>query len=368
MKLWNLVIAFAGIIALGVLYLLLYPVRIDAAAWTPPPAPKLEGVYAVNNALASLDRLGAEVIVGSEDVAIAADGRIYAGAMDGVIYRLPPGGGPPERFAATGGRPLGLKFDQRGYLMVADCQRGLLEVAPDGTVTLLSAEASGKPFKFTDDLDIAPDGTVYFTDASWKFAQPEYRLDFLEHRPNGRLLAYDPATKTTRVLLDGLYFPNGVALSPDQQSLLLTETAKYRVLRYWLAGERRGQVEPLIENLPGFPDGISAGRDNLFWVALFARRNPALDQLLPQPFWREMILRLPRVFQPKPDHYGFVLGINERGEVVKNLQDPAPTAFAPVTNAVEHNGRLYLGSLEDKGIGVLPLDRRGDRAAAPEPD
>ncbi|MFQ3582044.1 MAG: SMP-30/gluconolactonase/LRE family protein [Chloracidobacterium sp.] len=356
MKLWNFVIGLAVITLLGILYLLFYPVSIDAAAWTPPPTPKLEGVYAVNSVLSGVERRGAEAIVGSEDVAIGPDGRIYAGAKDGVIYRMPIAGGAPERFAVTNGRPLGLKFDRRGYLIVADCQRGLLEVAPDGTVNVLSVEAGGKPFKFTDDLDIAADGTIYFTDASWKFSQPEYRLDFLEHRPNGRLLAYDPATKTTRVILDNLYFANGVAVSPDQQFLVVTETAKYRVLRYWLAGERRGQVEPLIENLPGFPDGISAGRDGVFWVALFARRNVVLDRLLPQPFWRKMVLRLPRLFQPKPDHYGFVIAVNERSEVVKNLQDPAPTAFAPVTNVVEHDGRLYLGTLEDRGIGVLPLN------------
>ncbi len=357
MKVGNLIIACASIVLLGVLYLLFYPVGIDAAAWTPPPAPKLEGVYAVNQALAGITRLGADVIVGSEDVAIGPDGRLYAGAKDGTIYRLPVAGGAPERFAATGGRPLGLKFDQRGHLIVADCFRGLLDVAPDGTVSVLSTEAGGKPFKFTDDLDIAADGTIYFTDASWKFGQPEYRLDFLEHRPNGRLLAYEPATKTTRVVLDNLYFANGVAISPDQQFLVLAETAKYRLLRYWLSGERRGQVEPLIENLPGFPDGVSTGQDGIFWVALFARRNPILDRLLPQPFWRSMVLRLPRTFQPKPDHYGFVLGINDRGEVIRNFQDPAPTAFAPVTNVVEHGGRLYLGSLEDKGIGVFPLEQ-----------
>lgn len=312
MKVGNLILACASIVLLGVLYLLFYPVGIDAAAWTPPPAPKLEGVYAVNQALAGVARLGAEVIVGSEDVAVGPDGRLYAGAKDGTIYRLPVEGGTPERFASTGGRPLGLKFDQRGHLIVADCFRGLLDIAPDGTVSVLSTEAGGKPFRFTDDLDIAADGTIYFTDASWKFGQPEYRLDFLEHRPNGRLLAYEPATKTTRVVLDNLYFANGVAISPDQQFLVVAETAKYRLLRYWLAGERRGQVEPLIENLPGFPDGVSTGQNGVFWVALFARRNPVLDRLLPQPFWRKMVVRLPRTFQPKPDHYGFVLGINDR--------------------------------------------------------
>lgn len=48
----------------------------------------------------------------------------------------------------------------------------------------------------------------------------------------GRLLSYDPDTGSVKVLLDGLYMPNGIVLSPDEHFLLLAETSIGRILRY----------------------------------------------------------------------------------------------------------------------------------------
>lgn len=48
----------------------------------------------------------------------------------------------------------------------------------------------------------------------------------------GRLLSYDPDTGGVAVLLDGLYMPNGLALSPHEDFLLLAETSLARILRY----------------------------------------------------------------------------------------------------------------------------------------
>lgn len=58
-----------------------------------------------------------------------------------------------------------------------------------------------------------------------------YRNHFfimLEGEATGRLLRYDPPTKSTHVVLDGLAFPNGVQLSRDQSFLLYTETTNCR--------------------------------------------------------------------------------------------------------------------------------------------
>jgi hypothetical protein len=40
--------------------------------------------------------------------------------------------------------------------------------------------------------------------------------------------------------------------------------------------------------------------------------------------------------------------------VVQNLQDPSGR-IAHVTGAREHDGRLFVGSLEDSAVGVLEL-------------
>jgi len=72
----------------------------------------------------------------------------------------------------------------------------------------------------------ASDGSVYFSDASTKFENDKWVLDLLEAKPYGRLLKYDPITRKTTVLLDGLWFANGVALSAKEDFILICETWK----------------------------------------------------------------------------------------------------------------------------------------------
>src|SRR6266550_3142513 len=343
-----------AIIVLLVGYLSLWPVPINPAAWTPPTAPELTGVYAQNSELSKIERLR---IDGNnpEDVAFDSQDRIYCGDERGRIFRFQPDGTKPEVFAETKGRPLGLIFDASGNLIVADAMIGLMSIAPDGKSTVLSTEAEGVPFRCTNDLDVAADGTIYFTDASYKFPLTQLKSDLLEHQPNGRFLSYDPRTKETKVLLHDLYFANGVAISPDQSFVLANDTGAYRVRRYWLKGDKVGQSDIFIDNLPGFPDGISSNGRDTFWVALVNRRDPGLDFLLPHPFLRKIVWRLPSFLQPNIKRYAFALALDSNGKVIRNLQDPSPQCFTQIANVVEHKGKLYFGSIGESAIGRMPL-------------
>jgi sugar lactone lactonase YvrE len=333
-------------------YLLLWPIPLDPQAWSPPePPPLSEGIFQQNQRLLATEQFDTEPFgTGPEDVALDEYGRIYVGLLNGTILRYQPDGTRPEAFAETNGRPLGLAFDQTGQLIVADATQGLLSINAAGAVSRLTHEVNGEPIHFADDVDIAADGIIYFSDASTRFGVHNYRDDILEHRGYGRLLSYDPASGKTSVLLDDLYFANGVAVSHDQQAVLLVETSKYRVRKYWLSGPKKGKADVLIDNLPGFPDGVSRGSDGLYWVAVPNPRNALLDQLLPRPFLRKLIYRLPEAVQPQPIRYGMVLGINEAGEVVHNLQDPSGTV-AFITSVEENAGFLYFGSLTQAQVG-----------------
>jgi sugar lactone lactonase YvrE len=346
----------ALIVALIILYLLCWPVSISPAAWTPPPAPPPSGQYQSNSRLAGTQRLDTGGFA-PEDIALDAQGRIYGSLADGRIVRLQPDGTHPESFSNTHGRPLGLIFDRAANLIVADAIKGLLSIRPDGAVTVLSVEANGVPFRCPNDVDVAVDGTIYFTDASSKFPLSSFTLDLLEHQPNGRLLAYDPKLEITRVVLDHLHFANGVAVSPDQSFVLVVETGEYRVHRVWLTGPKQGQSDIFIDNLPGFPDGIlSNGRDK-FWLALITPRDAVLDKLLPHPFLRKIVARLPEFLQPAPKRFSFVLGLDLNGQVVANLQDGSRECFAEIANVVERNGTLYFGSIGESAIGRIPLPK-----------
>lgn len=353
-KLFRVILPLLVVLAL---YLLLWPVPISPSAWTPPPAPQLTGPYAQNSRLAGVERLDAGGGFAPEDVALDAQGRIYGGAEDGRIVRLRPDGTHAEVFANTGGRPLGLVFDQAGNLIVADAVKGLLSITPGAVITMLSTAADGIPFRCVNDLDVAGDGTIYFTDASSRFPIAVFKADLLEHQGNGRLLAYDPKTRATRTVLKDLVFANGVAVSPDQSFVLVVETGKYRIHRVWLRGPRQGQSEIFIENLPGFPDGILSNGKDKFWLALVTPRDPVFDRLLPHPQLRKIVMRLPAFLQPAPKRYSFVLGLDLNGGVVANLQDGSKECYAEIANVVERNGMLYFGSIGEAAVGRIALPK-----------
>ena len=136
--------------------------------------------------------------------------------------------------------------------------------------------------------------------------------------------------------------------------MLVVETWKYRVQRYWLTGPRQGEAEVFVDNLPGFPDGISSNGKDTFWITMVYPRNPLLDTtMLPNPFMRKLFARLPEAMQPAPKFYGLVLGLDMGGRVVHNLQDPA-ASYRGITSVQEHEGMLYLGSIQEDSIGRVP--------------
>ena len=358
----RLLLLLGALCAIVILYLLFWPVPISPQAWNPPPAPPLTGQYQQNALLAKTERLslgndGASPGTGfaPEDVALDSRDSIYTGLDDGRIMRLQADGTRPEVFSNTHGRPLGMVFDPNGNLIVADANKGLLSIAPDGAVTVLTTAADGVPFACTNDLDVAADGMIYFTDASSKFPLSNFTADLLEHRGNGRFLAYDPRTKATRTLLRELCFANGVAVSPDQSFVLVVETGAYRIHRLWLNGSKQGQADIFIDNLPGFPDGISSNRKDKFWLALVTPRDATLDKLLPYPFLRKVVARLPKFLQPAPKRYSFLLGLDPNGVVTENLQDGSPQCYAQIANAVERKGSLYFGSIGESTVGRYQL-------------
>lgn len=332
-------------------YLLFAPVPITPAAWTPPAAPALTGQYERNTRLSPVEKLSVGEGHKPEDVALDAQGRIYAGLEDGRIIQLQPDGTQPRLFANTQGRPLGMAFDRAGNLIVTDAIKGLLSISPSAEIKVLATEADGVKFGCLNDLDVGADGTIYFSEASYKYPMSEFTSDVLEHQPNGRLMALDPQAPKPRTLLRGIHFANGVAVSPDQSFVLVAETGKYRVRRYWLKDPKQGMDDTFIDNLPGFPDGISSNGSDKFWLALVTPRQALFDKLLPHPFLRKVVFRLPKALQPAPERYSFVIALDSQGRIVENLQNGSTDCYAQIANVLERDGRLYFGSIGEDTVG-----------------
>lgn len=345
----RIVLAILGTL---LLYLLFYPVKIDPVPYEPAPIAEKWTYFMTDNLKdEAVQKIGK--CYHCEDVAIDSSGNIYGAQEDGKIIITYPDG-LSGILARTEGRPLGIHFDDNDNLLVADSPKGLLSISPKGEVTTLSTSHDGTPYLFADDLEVDSSGIIYFTDASSKYAVEEFKLDLFEHRPNGRFLAYDPRTEKTELLIDSMYFPNGVAVSHDNDFVLINETGTYRVWRYWIAGDRKGQKEIFADNLPGFPDGISRGDNGIFWLTLISPRKSALDGIMPYPFLRKMVVRLPQAIQPKSGTWTMIFGLDKDGNIIEGFHD-AEGEYSQVSSVQQFGDKLYLGSLYEETIGVIDI-------------
>ncbi|GLQ31810.1 SMP-30/gluconolactonase/LRE family protein [Litoribrevibacter albus] len=344
-------LAFIG---LGAVYLSFWPIPIDAKAWQVPQDMGYVGDFEKNNRLSSLEIISLNGEEGPEDFAVNAQGQVFFSLLGGKIMRIGEDGSFSE-FVNTGGRPLGLEFAPSGELIVADAFKGLLSVSPSGDISLLTDSVLGSKIRYADDVDVTSTGEIYFSDASTKFPAESYGtyqaslLDIMEHGGNGRVIHYSPITKESRIIVSGLQFANGISVTHDESAILINETGTYSVLKHWIKGEKAGQTETLISNLPGFPDNINKGSNQNYWLGLVSPRSKALDLLAPFPFLREAVQRLPKVLRPKAQHYGHVVSINDRGEILLSLQDPEDT-YSYTTGAAESGPWLYLSSLHERRI------------------
>ena len=146
-------------------------------------------------------------------------------------------------------------------------------------------------------------------------------------------------------------FANGVALTQDEKHLLIVETGTYSIWKMPL--ENPKAARQILTNLPGFPDNIKRESDGTFWFGLVSPRSEPVDNLSESPFIRKIIQRLPSAIQPKPQRYGFLVRIDEDGNVLETLQDPSGD-YALVTGALTGpDGKLYVSSLTEPDLAVL---------------
>ena len=340
-------------------YLLFWPVAIEPRAWNAPRDQGFVGAYAPNTKLQSAERIALPHSVGPEDIALDPEGRPVFGLLNGDIVRREHNG-EFSIMTTTGGRPLGLEFGPDGTLWIADAYLGLMCWSVDTGLELVVTEVDGRTVRYADDVDVAADGTVYFSDASSRFAADQYGtyqaslLDIMEHAGNGRLLAYVPESGRTFTVLGGLHFANGVAVSHDNRWVLVAETGSYRIVRIGIGADNNGQIEAIMENLPGFPDNINDAPNGKFWVGLVSPRSAALDTLSQYPFVRKIVQRLPSFMRPQAQRYSHLLAIDINGNVLRSLQDPTGE-FAHVTGAAEVDEQLYLSSLHEPALAELKL-------------
>lgn len=271
----------------------------------------LSGSLGINSYLDNSERLLEGRVAGPEHILVVGKD-LYTGLNNGEVVRI--NGNHITHVAKFGeacegiheerkcGRPLGMVHDAaRNQLIVSDAYYGIWEVdlksgnkkqlvSPD---TVIQGKRPRKAALFNS-VAVHSNGDIYFTDSSSEFGL-ENGLFTVMANPSGRLIHYDRKKNVAITLIDELAFANGLLLSPEEDFIVVAETTRARVLKYFLHGSKKGSWEPLITGLPGHPDNLSPSQDG-FWVPLVVSRdeeNPSLMASLSQvPLVRKFLLRL----------------------------------------------------------------------------
>lgn len=166
----------------------------------------------------------------------------------------------------------GMTLDREGRLLI--CEQGINGVParisraelPCGEPETLVADWSGLPFNSPNDVVVKKsDGSVWFTDPGYGFLQG-FKT---QPRVGDFVYRYDVATRRVSVVADGFSKPNGLAFSPDERILYVTDSGAiqtpgsyhvdlpHHVVAFDVVNERHlAQRRLFAVTTPGIPDGI----------------------------------------------------------------------------------------------------------------
>ena len=164
--------------------------------------------------------------------------------------------------------------DRQGRL-VACSHRGrcLYRTEYDGRVTTLVDRHNGKRLNAPNDVVVKSDGSIWFTDPLYGISNDYEGGRQVSEQPPA-LYRFDPEAGDIRIVADDFDGPNGLAISPDESRLYVSETGDQtrdhprQYIRVFDVGADRstlsgGDIFYKIE--PGYCDGMRVDEDGNIW-------------------------------------------------------------------------------------------------------
>jgi len=198
-----------------------------------------------------------------------------------------------------------------------------------------------------NDLEISKDGTfLYFTESSSRYPRSKVFSIAIEGCPNGKLFKYSFVTKKVSLVVDKLYFPNGlVFLDQNQDELIVSETMRSRLLKIKCS---TSTVTVFADNLPGLPDNLKI-EEGLLWVGLSNKRQHpfSISDWMAERSWLRILLFSmlpPDLVTTIFPQYGLVIAVNlSDAEIAKSLHDPTGQ-FSKISEVHFSGSKIYFGS------------------------
>jgi gluconolactonase len=266
-----------------------------------------------------------------EGIMVLKDGTILTADARGQCARIDRTG-KTTFFGDVGGVPNGICVDREGNCIIANIGSGEVQcLSQDGRHRVLATEADGKSipspnFPFADSR-----GRLWVSNST-----DRQNLDAAIQRPapDGSVVLIENGM--SRIVADGIYFANGVAIDPEERYLYVAETTKRDVLRFKIASDGalydREVYGPALLGPLGYPDGIAFDEAGNLWVTF--------------PAWNAV---------------GY---ISPEGDLVMVIEDPDRKVLKRPTNICfgwEERKTAFIGSLDGSTIPYFQAPYPGMR-------
>jgi gluconolactonase len=133
-------------------------------------------------------------------------------------------------FRQPAGYTNGNVVDRDGRLV--SCEHGnrrVTRTGHDGTITVVADRFDGKRLNSPNDLVVKSDRSIWFTDPSYGI-DSDYEGHKSESEIGGcHVYRVDPASGAVRIVADDFVRPNGLAFSPDERLLYVSDTGQAHV-------------------------------------------------------------------------------------------------------------------------------------------
>jgi gluconolactonase len=150
--------------------------------------------------------------------------------------------------------------------------RSVTRTERDGSITVLADRFAGRRLNSPNDVVVARDGSVWFTDPPYGLLRKECGPDAYQEQDAAGIFRLDIRSGELARMHAGLDKPNGLAFSPDERSLYVSDTGlsekpegAHHIFRFDVGG--RSLRDPVIfkEINPGLCDGLRVDAEGNVW-------------------------------------------------------------------------------------------------------
>lgn len=166
--------------------------------------------------------------------------------------------------------------DRQGRLLTCEHSgRHVSRTEHDGTITVIADTYNGRKLNSPNDIVVKSDDSIWFTDPSYGILNDWEGIKAPQEQKTCNVFRVDAATREIALVADDCEMPNGLAFSPNERILYVSDTGftersdgPHHIRAYDVAnGTRLTKSRVLAEINPGCSDGLRVDTEGFIWTS-----------------------------------------------------------------------------------------------------